>query len=310
MTLPPIICVWPPTTTMTRSILPKRGTSSTRSGPSTTLTAGSTPVHDWESSMSMGTTGSSHCCTKRGAMAAGSAHQEAGRRPPRSVHKRLIAWALVALPVLPRSVGPQGAHRPLVVALLLLLGLLTIPSPAIGGAPGGNTEALDVYLNGTGWAPTGIADGTTVLITITSTNQSGTVENITVNESLAAGSVDGGYVVIIESVPAYGPCNGGVPESVRVKVRDDGLEPDTLANDSVFYGLLTFVDDGGVNGSATDMAAYPPILDVRCGGNVTIDGDLDLDGSGENQTFDVDTQPPQLLSSSLPTYLTGDLDLS
>ncbi len=209
---------------------------------------------------------------------------------------------------------PAGrtAHRvrPLLLALGLLLAACTVPPAAQAGAPGGNTEDLVVWINGTTSPPLGISEGMTVQIRVGSATQSGTIGNISVNETIPAGSVDGGAVFVIESLPVYGACAGGISESVRVQVRDDGVAPDDTANDSIFVGLLAFVDDGGVNGSATDLLTSPPVLDVRCGGNLTIDGDLDLDGSGENQTFDVDTQPPQLLNADLPTYLDGDLDLT
>ncbi len=79
-------------------------------------------------------------------------------------------------------------------------------------------------------------------------------------------------------------------DSIQVTLFDDGTNGDTTANDGLFIGRFTVVDDNGTTGSRTNESSGR--IDIAEGDRVSVHVDLDGDGSYSEVTIGTDYHGP------------------
>jgi hypothetical protein len=105
------------------------------------------------------------------------------------------------------------------------------------------------------------------------------------------GTSAGGFTLANVTDEAFG-------DLIIVPLYDDGTGPGDIANDGLYTGSFTLVDDQGLSGQFTDDLA--DVLDLRDGTIATVVVDIDLTGDSGLAQIWVDFTPPTVIINSGP----------
>ena len=185
--------------------------------------------------------------------------------------------------------------RSLTMTLVLLLGTLPLvglpiaadqtaaPSPLGRGV---ETLSVTVVMNAT--APLA-ASNQLLRVVVQATSSLGTSADMFLNETLPGGASGESFVLTLS---------------------DSGTLPDLVAADLNYTAHLLFVDDRGSDGAFSDNSSPTATMDLRQGGDVTFDADIDSDGTGAQLQLPVDITPPLVTALTYPAYTNGSLPVN